>query len=423
MATIQGTLLIVDDEKNILNSLRRVFEPLNYKVLTAQSAQEGLTILDNQSIDVIISDMRMPIMDGAAFLKVAAQKWPETRRLLLTGHAEVDSAISAINEGKIDFYINKPWNNEQLIKIVYEARETKLLRERNLELQNLLAKQNEELKILNQNLEAKVEERTLQLRKAYDTLETVYDCAIEVFLSIVDLYDEPFASSGRNIANHARLLASSFRLPEDEIRNIYLSAMLHSLGKVGLPHKIKTKPLKSMTKSEFEEFAQYPALGAQAFTPFKPLDQVAENILNHRERFDGTGFPNHLKGMEIPLAARIVGIIVDYYDLQSGLIYPVKMSPQDACNHIIDHKVHYDPEVLSVFLKTLDHIPAETQKNAEMKLVMVNHLKPGMILARDLISKHGFVLIPKDKVCTPELINKVKSMSNLVAYIKPSPEA
>ena len=415
----QGTILLVDDEKNILNALKRLFVPLHYTVLAAQSAQEGLDLLDNNPIDIIISDMRMPEMDGAAFLKIASQKWPNTKRLLLTGHSELNSAINAINEGKIDFYLHKPWENEQLIKIVHEVMEAKLLGERNLELQNLIAQNNEELKILNSSLEEKVAERTTQLRKAYNNLETIYDSAIEVFLSIVDLYEESFSSSARIIANHARMIASQFKLPEDEIRNIYLSAMLHRIGKLGLPQKLKTRALKAMTIAEFAEFAQYPLLGAEAFSPFKPLDLVAESILSHRERFDGSGFPNGLKGMEIPLASRIVGIIVEYYDLQTGLIYPIKMSPQDACNHIVDHKELFDPEVLDIFLKTLSYLPSPNDtEDEEIKFIMANHLKPGMVLAKDLISNHGFVLIPKDKTCTPELISKLKSIDNLVAYIK-----
>src|SRR5689334_11966231 len=111
-----GVILFVDDEQSILNTLKRIFMPENYTVFTALSAEEGLEILDKNPVDIVVSDMRMPQMNGSEFLKIVAQKYPFTKRLLLTGHADISAAISAINEGGIDYYLSKPWKNDQIIE-------------------------------------------------------------------------------------------------------------------------------------------------------------------------------------------------------------------------------------------------------------------------------------------------------------------
>ena len=103
----KGSLLFVDDEKSILKALKRMFVPLGYTVFIAESGKAGLAMLEENEIDLIISDMRMPEMDGAAFLKAAAEQWPEIKRILLTGYADMESAISAVNEGKIKLLLRE----------------------------------------------------------------------------------------------------------------------------------------------------------------------------------------------------------------------------------------------------------------------------------------------------------------------------
>lgn len=113
-----STLLLVDDEPNILSALRRVFIPLGYRVLTANSGGEGLEILRREMVDLILCDMRMPYMDGAHFLTEAYQLRPDAARLLLTGHSDLESAIAAINDGRISRYITKPWDNDELLNVI-----------------------------------------------------------------------------------------------------------------------------------------------------------------------------------------------------------------------------------------------------------------------------------------------------------------
>jgi response regulator RpfG family c-di-GMP phosphodiesterase len=154
-------ILCVDDEANILAALRRVFRPLGYQVLVAESGKEALQILEQGGqVDLVISDMRMPEMDGARFLAEVRRRWPEIVRMLLTGYADMESTVAAINEGQIYRHISKPWNEDELLITVRGALERRVLEQEKRRLERLTAEQNLELKRLNAGLEEKVSERT-----------------------------------------------------------------------------------------------------------------------------------------------------------------------------------------------------------------------------------------------------------------------
>lgn len=166
----QATLLCVDDEPNILSSLRRLFRAKGYRVLVAESGDAGLQVLATETVDMVISDMRMPEMDGARFLELVRIRWPDTVRILLTGYADVSSIIEAINRGEIYRYITKPWDDNDMLLLVRDALERKELENEKLRLEELTQRQNDELKALNASLEEKIRERTADLKTANDSL-------------------------------------------------------------------------------------------------------------------------------------------------------------------------------------------------------------------------------------------------------------
>ena len=138
----QPVLLFVDDEDNILNALRRLFHPLNYKIFTAGSGAEALALLEHEPVDLIISDMRMPQMNGVELLEQVRAKWPNTQRIMLTGYSDIESTIAAINRGEISRYITKPWESHDIILVVRQVLEHKYMEEqiRNLAFYDALTK-------------------------------------------------------------------------------------------------------------------------------------------------------------------------------------------------------------------------------------------------------------------------------------------
>ena len=168
-AQTNATLLFVDDEVNVLSALKRLFRPFGYRIFTAEGGAQGLEIMARETVDIVVSDMRMPEMDGAQFLQKVCKKWPDTVRILLTGYAEIGATIDAINKGHIYRYISKPWEDNDIVLAIQQALRQKQLEEANLGLEELTRKQNEELKELNANLEKKVYARTDELRRTMDS--------------------------------------------------------------------------------------------------------------------------------------------------------------------------------------------------------------------------------------------------------------
>ena len=160
----QVRILCVDDETNVLRSLERIFIDDDFEIYTASSGDEGLKLLaEGPTVQVIISDYRMPGMNGVDFLKKVCGQWPDTVRIVLSGYADTAAVVAAINEGQIYKFIPKPWNDDELRMNIVKAVETYFLNKKNLLLSEELSHKNQELKQMNENLEKLVGERTSAL--------------------------------------------------------------------------------------------------------------------------------------------------------------------------------------------------------------------------------------------------------------------
>ena len=165
------TILCVDDEENILSSLKRLLRKEGYRLLTAPSSAEGLKLLEENSIHLVISDQRMPRMDGTQFLAKVKEGYPDAIRIILTGYTDVDSITESINKGHVYKFLLKPWNDQSLKLEIKQALEQYDLIQANKILHKKVLEQNEELKTMNENLEALVSERTKQLEIQNRALE------------------------------------------------------------------------------------------------------------------------------------------------------------------------------------------------------------------------------------------------------------
>lgn len=412
----KGTLLVVDDEVSILNAVKRVFLTEGYEVNTASSGPEGLKILEHNPTDIIISDMRMPVMSGAEFFRITAERWPDTKRILLTGYSDINSAISAINEGRIDYYVSKPWENEEFVTIIKKSLDNKRLKEQNSELNLVLQQQNEELKIFNTQLEDKVKERTDALYRRYNTLQETHTALSQIFLSIQEFNEGIYKGYTSAVVTQATLLAQALKRPDEEIHAIHLAAMLHQIGKKGLPDEIRYKPFTQLTLKEQKVFAQYPILGATYLAAYPALNEVAHIIMHHREYYDGRGYPNGLKGQTIPLGSRILALVVDYNELQYGSLESQKYYAQLALNYLNDHCDHYDPKILPVFIALMHSLKKEHSTFTEEERSL-DQLEPGMILSRDL-SRNDWVFLEKGSILTAEVIEKIKRLGKVAVYVE-----
>jgi len=410
-----ATLLCVDDEANILSSLKRLFRPHGYRVLTATSGEQGLAALGETEIDLVISDMRMPEMDGAHFLEQVRQRWPDTMRILLTGYSDISSTIAAVNRGEIYRYLSKPWVDDDVILLVKQALELKNLAREKARLEELTRRQNRDLVALNAGLEDIVSQRTAALHGAMESLEQAHDklkksfiTSITVFSNLIELRENAGTGHSRRVTDLARRIAQKLKVGDAELQDITVAAMLRDIGRLALPDSMVNKAREELSSEERQEVNKHPIKGQAALMALDQLAGAACLIRSQHERFDGIGYPDRLSGNDIPLGARILAVAGDYYGLQRGRVTNMCLSPVAARASIVDNRwKRYDPTVVDAFIDVVGAEPAPAAR-VEEKCITSGQLRGGMVLSRDLMTADGIMLLSANHVLNPVLIGKIR---------------
>jgi response regulator RpfG family c-di-GMP phosphodiesterase len=411
-STPQFTLLCVDDDTRVLNALRRLLRLHGYYALTAGSGEEGLEVLGETPVDLVISDMRMPGMDGAQFLEQVKERSPDTIRILLTAYPDLNSTVTAINRAGIYRYIEKPWDNEVLLGILDDALQRKLLEREKAQLEELTHQQNRELKELNANLEAQVRARTAELREALQALEQAHEklksnfvTSIKVFTNLIDQRGGTTLGRSRHVAEFGRQIASQMQLSVAEIQDITLAGLLHVIGQLGIPDAVMRTPVAALSGDERAAVMSHPIRGQAALMAVEQLAGAGKLVRAYRENFDGSGYPDRLSGLDIPLGARILSVAHDYNAALEGDLTGRRLSKAQARTQIAaGRRTRYDPNVVDAFLAVLDEVPVPS---AECALSPAD-LREGMVLARDLVSADGLLLLAKECVLDAALIEGLR---------------
>jgi response regulator RpfG family c-di-GMP phosphodiesterase len=399
-------ILFVDDEKNVLQSLRRLCIEGNYSVILANSGEEALEILkNNPNIGLIVSDQRMPAMTGSEFLEKAKEMLPDTVRILLTGYADINAVADAINKGGAYRYITKPWNDEELLQIIGDAVRRYSLIKENKRLQEIIKKQNEELKKWNSQLEYFVQEQTLEIQNKNKELEKLnknlkvnFKNSIHAFSSLIELRDKKTGNHSRNVAEMSTKIARAMNLSAGEVETIAIAALLHDIGKIGIPDVALLLEIDEMDTEARNEYMQHPVRGQAAIDSVEDLREAGVLIRHHHEWHNGMGFPDKLSGEKIPVGARIIAI-TDFIEREFR-----KLNADNAIQLVLD-KIkkefgkRFDPQI-SPFIEApvrevYSKISLKTgTKMVEMEL-SVNDIKEGLLLSRDVKSGTGIILLSK----------------------------
>lgn len=411
----QSTLLFVDDEPGILSALRRLFRPFGYRIFTAESGAAGLELLERESVDLVISDMRMPEMDGARFLEQVRIRWPEVARLLLTGYADINSTVAAINRGEIYRYIAKPWDDNEIVLIVRDTLDHRRLKDENVRLIELTRRQNEELKALNAGLEGKVAERTAELQQTLGFLEQAHRelkkglmATVRVFSSLIELRGGKLAGHSRRVAEHARQMAQRLQLDDAALQNLVLGALLHDIGKLGLADEMIEKPYNNLPAEMRAVVMKHPAKGATLLMDIEQMKDVVPLVRHHHECWDGSGYPDRLAGLGIPRSARILAIANDYDALQMGTLVGRPLKPGEALSFIVENRgKRYDPALVDAFTACI--ADANKEKVSEVPL-RPSQLQAGMILSRDLVHRDGYLLLARHHAVDLKMIEQLRNL-------------
>ncbi len=298
-------LLIVDDEERILSVLSRLLKKEGYEVFTATSGPEGLEILKREEIGVIVSDLMMPKMDGIQFLEEAGRIKRDVVKMLLTGHAKLDAAIAAINQLGVFGFIVKPWKDLVLISEIDRAFRNYNLVMENKRLYTLTDKQNRQLKEANEALEQRVKERTAMLEEAIEE-------SILMLARVAEARDDDAEGHVHRVYSMVFDLCKELGIPDDKAERVSLFSMVHDIGKVKVSDSILEKDDAELTEEEMQIRRSHTVLGEQMLG-IKPFYKIAREIArSHHEKWDGSGYPDGLKGEEIPLPARIVAVAHEF---------------------------------------------------------------------------------------------------------------
>ena len=310
-------VLFVDDEQNILNAVKRLFisDPVN--VLTATTAREGMELLKNNTVSVIVSDNMMPGMNGIDFLTWTKTVAPDSVRILMTGYADLHAAIEAINKGEVFRFVTKPWDDEELRQTVLDS---------------------------------------IARYRIVTSMKSADEAKLLSLAQTIELKDHYTMGHCERVAKYALMLADAMDLPADMKKNIKYGSWLHDCGKIGVPEMILNKP-GPLDAEQFDVVKKHSLWGADVARKAQLPEPVVNIALYHHERFDGKGYPNGLKGTDIPLEARIVSIADVFDAMTSDRPYRKKLSAKKAMYVLKESEsAAFDPDLVDVFIAVLSDV-------------------------------------------------------------------
>jgi response regulator RpfG family c-di-GMP phosphodiesterase len=317
-SSAKRTVLCVDDEPGILSALKRALRLSDISVITATSGEQALEFMEELPIDLVISDMRMPGMDGAQLLERICRDWPDTVRILLTGYSDTAATILAVNRGRIFRYLQKPWDERELVQSVREGLELRLRLKDEARLVSMSATQGEQLRLLNDELQQLQERHAADRRNLDRARQRHYLQSVKVLTNLLEVRCTDLFTHGLRVATLARDLARCMELPSEAVLDVFVAGLLHDVGLIGLSDELLSRLDGTGISEDDAIYRDHPSLSARALAAMEDMSPVTRLIEAHHERFDGKGYPIGSAGSAIPIGARILAVADAIDDLGHG---------------------------------------------------------------------------------------------------------
>jgi putative nucleotidyltransferase with HDIG domain len=330
-------VLVVDDEQSVRELLAEALDVYGYAIRTASHAAEGFAAVQEGGIHLVLSDIDMPGESGLDLLRRIKAHDADIDVIMVTGVVDVDTAIGAIREGAAD-YVAKPFNIEE-VRIVVE----RTLQSRALKLEN---------RAYQLHLEEMVRMRTQEL-------EGSYEATLQAMVTALDYRDNETQGHSTRVVEYAVQVARRVGVSEADLVWIRRGAVLHDVGKIGVPDAILRKPGK-LDPDEWVEMKKHPEMGYRMLRHIPYLGPALDIVLSHQERWDGSGYPAGLKGEEIPLGARIFAVVDTFDAMTSDRPYRRALSTEEARDEVRRFAgIQFDPNIAEAFLSIGSDVWAE----------------------------------------------------------------
>ncbi len=361
-------LLIAEDDAEI-RSILEEFLCGRYECRAVGSAEEVLALLGAEKFDLIISDINMAGMSGLEMIPHVRRLAPDAVIIMISGAQTVECAIEALRAGAFD-YVTKPFDLRHVEVAVERASEHREL---------LRGKRRYE-----QFLEESIKLRTKELGQALASLEDAYRMTLKALAAALETRDTDTHGHSERVVSFSLRLGRELNLNEDELRGLEFGALLHDIGKIGIPDHILRKPA-ALTEEEWTTMRRHPALGEKILRGIEFLEGAAHVVAEHHERWDGTGYPLGLRATEIDLNARIFAVADAFDAMVSTRVYRAGKSYAAAAEELERHAgQQFDPEVVAAFLRIP---PADWE---DLRTHSLRQCEPGACADNTLTEKFAY---------------------------------
>ncbi|MDR3588867.1 MAG: HD domain-containing phosphohydrolase [Negativicutes bacterium] len=334
MKTSEASILVVDDEEMVVKALLRTFELNGYSAVGITDPCQALDLLSKRRFAVIISDQRMPSKSGVELLQAAREISPNTVRIIVTGYTDLDVVITAVNQGQIYYYFAKPWEESELLRVVDQAL--------------VLHEKTEAQERADQQIQELTKNKELLISQLKAMLGQNLTNSVNTLQKIVEVKDLELLQHGQRVNQYARQLADLMELSAPRKINLEYASLFHDIGKIAIRDHVLDKQ-DLLTEHELNAIRLHSAYGAEILGELGFFDEVADIVLQHHENYDGTGYPQGLRGTEIRLEARIIAIADSYDRLISTQDYQEKVPHEDVIKKIVEASgARFDPYLVNL---------------------------------------------------------------------------